>query len=166
MMTALERIANPAAVAAALAWHKAQPPGRLIGDRFRDLDAGDEWPLPEAGTAVEVIAGKRAGESGWMCHRKDAATGRIRTHDGRHISVHAQYISVVEGGERKPPPQRSPRVNRYGIRVGDRVEVIGGRHRGRFANFVKCAGVNQAILMLDDGTTIAPSAHFVRALSV
>jgi hypothetical protein len=168
-MTPLAALADPAAQRAALAWHRSQPRGSMHGEfnveRARGLDPS-ELPMPAKGTAVSVIGGPRDGLRGWIWRRKDSFSCYVRSLSGERVSIHLKRIRIgpddIGPIPEAPPAPRRP--NRYGFAPGARAQVVGGKHKGRFGDIVKCAGINQVWLRLDDGRRIAPSVHYVRQL--
>jgi hypothetical protein len=167
-MSPFAALADPAAQRAALAWHRSQPRGKPYGEFNVSRDTGDaprELPIPPRGTTVRVVGGSREGLRGWLWTRKDAFYAYVRGIDGSRVSVHLKHIRV-SSDDLGPIPEQTPapRPNRHGFAPGARAKVVGGKHKGRFGDIVKCAGINQVWLRLDDGRRIAPSAHFVRVV--
>ena len=167
-MTPLAALADPTLHAAALAWHRSRPRGRMYGDfnvmRATGTDPS-ELEMPEIGTCVYVSGGPRDGLRGWIWRRKDRFNAMIRTESGERISVHAKWLRV--GGNLGPMPGRRPphkRANQHGLQVGARAEIIGGLYRGRLGTIDRMAGAEQVWLLLDDGRRVAPAVRFVRVL--
>jgi hypothetical protein len=169
-MNPFAALADPTYHAAAFAWHQRQPRGKPYGEFQIARDCGNdpsELDMPDPGTSVHVVGGPRDGLRAWMLRRKDRFCAILLTQDGERIAVHGKYLRTG-GASLGPmpvtkfnPPRRQ---NRYGLKPGSRAEVIGGKHRGRFGNIVKVAGGTQVIVLLDNGTRIAPTARFVRVL--